>query len=159
VRLVMKWLLTLAYRANRMWCFLMRPLSISVKLMLIQDAQTDAKIVLVQHSYQPGWHIPGGGVKRGETLEQAARREAREELGATLNDLRLQGIYTHFGEYKSDHLAMFVSEAFTFTGRGDAEIERLELFPVRNLPKGLSKSSRRRVEEYLHGQPAVAGVW
>jgi 8-oxo-dGTP pyrophosphatase MutT (NUDIX family) len=155
LRLIMKWLLTLAYYAHRVWCFLLRPLSIGVKLILIQDG----KIVLVQHSYQSGWHIPGGGVKRGETLEQAARREAREELGATLNDLRLQGIYTHFGEYKSDHLAMFVSEAFTLTGQGDAEIERLEYFPVRDLPSGLSKASRRRVEEYLQGQPVAAGVW
>lgn len=155
MRQVMKWILTLAYHANRLRCFLLRPLSISVKLILVQDG----KIVLVQHSYQPGWHIPGGGVKRGETLEQAVRREAREELGATLNDLRLQGIYTHFGEYKSDHMALFVSEAFTLTGQGDAEIERLEFFPVRNLPKGLSPASCRRVEEYLQGQPASARVW
>lgn len=155
MRYLMKWLLTLAYHLNRVRCFLLRPLSIGVKLILIQDGQ----IVLVKHSYQSGWHIPGGGVKRGETLEQAVRREAREELGATLTDLRLQGIYTHFGEYKSDHLATFVSEAFTLTGRGDAEIERVEFFPVQNLPKGLSRASRRRVEEYLQGQPVMAGVW
>lgn len=151
----MKWLLTFAYHANRVRCFLLRPLSIGVKLILVQDG----KIVLVQHSYQPGWHIPGGGVKRGETLEQAARREAREELGATLNHLRLQGLYTHFGENKSDHLVMFVCEDFTLTGQGDAEIERLGFFSVRNLPKGLSRASRRRVEEYLQGRPASAGVW
>ncbi len=151
----MKWLLTLAYHANRVRCFLLRPLSLSVKLILIQDE----KIVLVQHSYQPGWHIPGGGVKRGETLEQAVRREAREELGATLRRVRLQGLYTHFGEHKSDHLVLFVCEDFSLTGKRDAEIERLEFFPVRSLPKGLSKSSGRRVEEYLRGQPVMTGLW
>jgi ADP-ribose pyrophosphatase YjhB (NUDIX family) len=151
----MKWLLTLAYHVNRVRCYLLRPLSVSVKLLLVREDQ----IVLVKHSYQRGWHLPGGGVKRGETLEQAARREAREELGATLADLRLQGVYTHFGEHKSDHIATFVSEVFTFTGQSDAEIERVELFPLRQLPEGLSKASRRRVAEYLQGQPTTAGVW
>lgn len=155
MRLLMKWFLTLAYHANRLRCFLLRPLSLSVKLILTQGE----KIVLVKHTYQSGWHIPGGGVKRGETIEQAARREAQEELGATLHTLRLLGLYTHFGEHKSDHLVVFVSEDFTLTGRGDAEIERVEFFPVGNLPQGLSKASRRRVQEYLQGQSAITRVW
>jgi len=101
----MKTLLTLAYRANRVRYFLTRPLTMGVKLLLVKDGA----FLLVQHSYQRGWHLPGGGVKRGETLEQAARREAREELGATLDELRLAGIYSHFGEYKSDHMVVFAS--------------------------------------------------
>ena len=38
-----------------------------------------------------GWCIPGGRLEAGETPEQAARREAWEEIGAMLGPLRLLG--------------------------------------------------------------------
>lgn len=36
--------------------------------------------------YPDAWHIPGGGIDEGETLETAARREALEEVGIDLTD-------------------------------------------------------------------------
>ena len=38
---------------------------------------------------EPHYGVPGGGVKFGETSEQALRREMREELGAEIADLDL----------------------------------------------------------------------
>ena len=40
-----------------------------------------------------GWCIPGGRLETGESAEQAARREAYEEIGAALGPLHLLGHY------------------------------------------------------------------
>ena len=49
-------------------------------------------LVMLQRDIDPGrgmWVFPGGFVDRGETLEQAAAREAREEAHIEVGDLKL----------------------------------------------------------------------
>jgi 8-oxo-dGTP diphosphatase len=38
-------------------------------------------LLLVRSSYRRGWHLPGGGVRRGEMPQTAALRELAEEIG------------------------------------------------------------------------------
>ena len=40
------------------------------------------------------WGLPGGSVETGETLEQAVRREAKEETGYDVRVVRLVGAYS-----------------------------------------------------------------
>jgi 8-oxo-dGTP pyrophosphatase MutT (NUDIX family) len=41
----------------------------------------DGRLLLVRHSYRRRWGFPGGLLKRHEDVSDAARREAREEVG------------------------------------------------------------------------------
>lgn len=41
------------------------------------------RVLLLKPSYKPGWEIPGGYVRAGETPYQGAIREVAEELGIT----------------------------------------------------------------------------
>jgi 8-oxo-dGTP diphosphatase len=49
-------------------------------------------LLLVRPSYRGGWHLPGGGVRRGEKPEAAARRELAEEIGLTAPTLLPAGV-------------------------------------------------------------------
>ena len=73
--------------------------------------------VLAARGYDPArdlhfWFLPGGGMRFGETSEEAVRREVREELGAEVVDLRrlevLENRFTHDGD--PFHAVMFVYE-------------------------------------------------
>ncbi|HEY9153301.1 MAG TPA: NUDIX domain-containing protein [Anaerolineales bacterium] len=146
----------LLYLAFRIYCFIFRPVTLGVRVMLIEKGQ----VLLVRHTYIDGWFMPGGGVKRGETLDHAARREAHEETGATLNDLRLVGAYTNFKEWKNDHNILFLSTDFSTTGEHDREIAELRFFSLDDLPADIWPGHRRRLEEYRdRKQLEPFGAW
>src|SRR5215472_3543279 len=63
----------LGFPLARAWWRLTRPRHAGVAVAVyVGDA-----LLLVRPSYRAGWHFPGGGVRRGETPEVAARRELR----------------------------------------------------------------------------------
>lgn len=125
------------------------------RIFLVQEDE----IVLVKHSYQDAWYLPGGGVKRGETLEQAIRREAAEECGAVLNHIKFLGIYTNFVDYKSDHIALFLSQDFTLTNLHDWEIEAVAMYPIHHLPTKLSPGSHQKIEAFVNENLKNFGMW
>ncbi len=152
----MRWFPRLLYLCDRLRYRITRPVTIGVRLLLVQNGE----ILLVKHTYQRQWYLPGGKVERGETLEGSARREANEEVGATLGALRLLGVYSNFYEARSDHIVVFVCDDLTLTGKTDHEIERFAWFPLGQLPEGVSPGSRHRIAEYAHWDgKSVVGLW
>jgi ADP-ribose pyrophosphatase YjhB (NUDIX family) len=145
----------LGYGLCRLFWQIARPITVGVRCVLDREG----KLLLVRHTYQRSWYLPGGGVKRGETLEQAMRREAAEEVGAQLGALELLGVYSNFWEGKSDHVAVFSSTDGTLTGEMDGEIERFAWFSPAALPKDVSPGTKRRIREYVEGSGPYVGRW
>jgi 8-oxo-dGTP diphosphatase len=55
----------------------------------------DEHVLLVRQSYgQRYWSLPGGSMEHGESVEQAAVREAKEETGLDVRLTRLVGVYS-----------------------------------------------------------------
>jgi ADP-ribose pyrophosphatase YjhB (NUDIX family) len=100
----------------------------------------DEGIVLIERKNPPyGWALPGGFVDYGETLESAARREAREETGLDLADLRQ---FRAYSDPKRDPRHHTVTMVFTGKGQGSPrsadDAARLEVFPLDALPRKLA---------------------
>lgn len=75
-------------------------------------------VLSLRSSYSRRWQLPGGGVQYHEELEQAMRREAREEIGVELRNLRMIALLTD-GSGRGLH-AVFRAEA------GEGEIHLSE---------------------------------
>ena len=144
-----------AHWIRRVYYFIVRPVTLGVRILLIDEGQ----VILVKHSYQDAWFLPGGGVKRGESLDQAIRRESAEECGATLHEVQFIGTFANFVEYKSDHVSLFLSEDFTLQEKRDHEIEMVSTFPFEQLPANTSPGSRRKIAAYINGSLESTGVW
>ena len=137
---------------------LARGLTLGTRGVLV-DAE--GRVLLVRHSYVPGWSFPGGGVARGETLLAALARELREEVGVELEEApRLHGMFANFEEFRGDHVAVFVAERWRRPGpaRRNLEIVEQRLFAPGEWPETLTPGTRRRLAELFEGTP-VSETW
>jgi ADP-ribose pyrophosphatase YjhB (NUDIX family) len=79
----------------------------------------DGRILLIHRRNTPhGWALPGGFVEYGESVEDAVRREMREETGLKLEDLRQFRVYSDPSRDPRGHT---VSVVFTARGVGKPE--------------------------------------
>ena len=144
------------YLAFRIYTFILHPMITGVRIMLIQNGQ----VLLVRHTYLEGWYMPGGGVKRGESVDEAARRESREEVGTELGEIRLLGVYSNFEDRKNDQNVVFLCTDFQASLQHDREIAEARFFPLIALPENMPTGHRRRIEEYAAGVASPAfGRW
>ncbi len=93
---------------------------------------------------------------KGETPEQAARREVMEEVATELGRVQLWGIYSNFEEFRNDHTVLFFSDDFTLGDGHDREVAELRFFRLDELPAGLRAGHRQKLEEYARN-PGIAG--
>ena len=147
----------LAHLVRVGWLDVRRPLTFGTRAIIVDEA---GRVLLIRHSYVGGWHLPGGGVARGETMHQAMVREVREETGLEVTAPgRLLGLYGRFRHRASDHVAIFVVEHWHGTPKVDGlEIVAADFFAPDALLHDTSPATRRRLAEG-RGETPVAELW
>lgn len=93
------------------------------------------------------WGLIGGGMEPGETLEETARREAREEAGVMVGALTLLGVFSgpaHYHRYPHGDEIYHVAVAYIATDfhgdltAGDDETTEFEWFSLSQPPPDLN---------------------
>jgi ADP-ribose pyrophosphatase YjhB (NUDIX family) len=124
---------------------------------LVVDPQ--GRVLLVRHTYLPGWHLPGGGVKPGETMVEALARELYEEGRVVMTgEPRLLGIYQNRQASRRDHVLVYELRSFDLAGvrAPDWEISQAAFFAPDALPQDTARATRGRIHEWLTGAPPSA---
>lgn len=138
---------------------LVRPMTLGVRGILLDD---DGRVLLVRHTYLPGWYLPGGGVDAGETVARAVAREIAEETGVAASGVpRLFALYLNARVSRRDHVALLVFDAPCGRPplRGPSlEIAEVGFFALDALPPDTTAATRRRLAE-VFAAAAVPAEW
>ena len=146
--LFLPWLL--AFKALR------TPVAFGVSAIVENEA---GRVLLVRQRYMPGWHLPGGGVGRGEPPEQAVLRELREEVGLTSASTPvLLGLYTRAVGVATNVVALYRVPAARIAFRPNFEIAEILWVDPMEPPQDGTPGTLRRLAE-LRGESAQSSYW
>lgn len=144
----------LKIRIFHCYFLLRRPMTLGVRGMVYDRAART--VLLVRHTYLPGWQFPGGGVEVGEVMGESLARELREEANIEIEGTpALRSMHLNRQASRRDHVAFYVVETYRQTGprQPDREIAEAGFFRLDALPPDTTPATRRRIAEVIEGVP------
>jgi len=109
-------------------------------------------IILIERKNLPhGWAIPGGYVDYGESLENAARREALEETSADVELLEQFYTYSDPGRDPRHHTitTVFIAGAVNNSPKANDDARSLKLFTSGSLPDNIVFDHKKILMDYF----------
>jgi ADP-ribose pyrophosphatase YjhB (NUDIX family) len=114
---------------------------------------TDGIVLIKRKNLPDGWALPGGFVDYGETLENAAIREAREETGLNVKLIKQFHSYSDPNRDSRQHTisTVFIAEA---TGKAEAGDDAAEVIIINqdNLPEKIAFDHKEILGDYFTGR-------
>jgi ADP-ribose pyrophosphatase YjhB (NUDIX family) len=105
-----------------------------------------------QKPYKGYWHLPGSMIHKGEKINNAIRRSAKEELNLDVNIKKSLGIYESLDRYRHD-----VSHGFIVSVKGGklkTDYQSSELRFFKKLPAKLIPHHRLVIKDALKQRTA-----
>jgi mutator protein MutT len=110
------WLYRILFPVAKVYWFFRRPKAHGAGCII----EFNNKILVVRNTYGIRlWGFPGGGINNNESPEQAAKREAFEEVGIDVKNIRSLGQFDYTLHYRS-------GTVYIFTGNADSEIIKID---------------------------------
>jgi 8-oxo-dGTP pyrophosphatase MutT (NUDIX family) len=133
-----------------------QPLIMVGSTVLVLDAQN--RLLMLKRSESGNWGVPGGAMELGETVEETAKRELREETGLETGEMSLFGVFSGpdlYYRYPSGEEVYNVSVVYlTQDVYGtiellDGEHHDFKYFNLEKLPKNISPPVKPILKELV----------
>ena len=111
----------------------------------------DQRVLLAHRRDIDWWNLPGGGMEQGETVEEAVRREVREETGLEVEVKYLVGVYSK--PQKQEVVLTFCCRVTGGSLTVTEESRECRYFAPDDLPLNTLPKHRQRVEDALLNLP------
>ncbi|MCP3032481.1 NUDIX hydrolase [Halobacillus sp. A1] len=132
-----------------------RPLILTGSVVLILNENEE---LLLQHRTDGGWGLPGGLMELGESMEDTARREVKEETGLVIGGLKLIDVFSgpefYFKVSNGDELYSVTAVYVTNEVKGNLEVDEnesldIQYFNLNDLPEGLTDEYYVYINSYI----------
>lgn len=134
-----------------------RCISLTGSVVIITDSE--GRILLQKRTHPKGrWGLPGGLMELGESCEETAVREVREETSLEIKKPKLFGVYSGKDYYCTGetgdewYVVVIAYTCGTFSGEvkiNDGESEELRWFLPDEIPESLANSHREIIMDYI----------
>ncbi|WP_141433757.1 NUDIX hydrolase [Bacillus sp. 03113] len=131
-----------------------KPLILTGAVAIIMNDQNE---VLLQLRTKGKWGLPGGLMELGESLEETAQRETKEETGLTVNELTFLGVFSgkdyynkleNMDEYYAVTAVYFTNDVIGEIRKDHDESLDIQYFPLDQLPAELAPQYRSFIEPF-----------
>jgi 8-oxo-dGTP pyrophosphatase MutT (NUDIX family) len=126
---------------------LLSPVAFGVSAIVLDEK---GRVLLVRHRYVRGWHLPGGGVKRGEPPAHAVMRELREEVGLARGTPEFAALYTRKAGLATNVIALYRVANAEIDFKPNAEIVAVQFADPAHPPPGTAAGTMRRLAEFVN---------
>jgi len=112
-------------------------------------------LLLVKRRFEPFkglWSLPGGYVEYGETVENAAKREIKEECSLDIEPSRIVGIYSNPNRHPWKHVIAVCYAAHVVGGeiKAGSQEENAKFFKINNIPNRLAFDHAKMIRDYTN---------
>ncbi len=123
------------------------------------------QVLLQKRSDTGQWCVPGGALEVGETYKEAATREVFEEVGITVSDLELFGLYSgddrmiHYPNGDNVYSLSVIFKARTYTGEisdTDSEVLEHRFFSRDEIPADLFGPDARPILDWKRNSGKIS---